>query len=124
MAGPYEHAGWTFAFDRGEDGNRFTWEEPEAADAQLLGRVTYEAFAPRLAHHDRRRSFADKMSHAQVRRLHLTFRRFLEQRHHHPRRRSEGGHRAQANRHGDLLVAGAERSSTPSSATRWSTSFA
>jgi dihydrofolate reductase len=40
-----EHAGWSFKFDRGEDGNRFKLDELMAADAQLLGRVTYEGFA-------------------------------------------------------------------------------
>jgi dihydrofolate reductase len=42
---PFEHGGWTFTFDRGEEGNRFKAEELMAADAQLLGRVTYEGFA-------------------------------------------------------------------------------
>lgn len=41
----FEHAGWTFTFDRGEDGDRFKLDELMAADAQLLGRVTYEGFA-------------------------------------------------------------------------------
>jgi dihydrofolate reductase len=40
-----EHAGWSFKFDRGEDGNRFKLDELMAADAQLLGRVTFEGFA-------------------------------------------------------------------------------
>jgi len=42
---PFEHAGWEFLFDGGEDGRRFKFEEVMAADAQLLGRVTYEGFA-------------------------------------------------------------------------------
>jgi dihydrofolate reductase len=37
--------GWTFEIDRGEEGNRFKLEELEEAEAQLLGRVTYEGFA-------------------------------------------------------------------------------
>jgi len=37
--------GWAFSYDRGAEGNRFKVEELEAADAQLLGRVTYEGFA-------------------------------------------------------------------------------
>jgi dihydrofolate reductase len=41
----YEHGGWAFRFDRGEEGNRFKLEELMVADAQLLGRVTYEGFA-------------------------------------------------------------------------------
>jgi dihydrofolate reductase len=43
--GDFEHAGWTFRFDRGEDGDRFKLDELRAADAQLLGRITYEGFA-------------------------------------------------------------------------------
>ena len=37
--------GWAFQYDRGEAGNQFKSEELMAADAQLLGRVTYEGFA-------------------------------------------------------------------------------
>src|SRR5580704_895072 len=36
---------WTFAFDRGEEGNRFKRDELFDAGALLLGRVTYEGFA-------------------------------------------------------------------------------
>jgi dihydrofolate reductase len=41
----YEHGGWAFRFDNGEAGGAFKLEELQAADAQLLGRVTYEGFA-------------------------------------------------------------------------------
>jgi len=41
----FGRGGWAFRFDRGEDGDRFKLEELAAADAQLLGRVTYEGFA-------------------------------------------------------------------------------
>jgi dihydrofolate reductase len=41
----YEHAGWSFEFDRGEEGDEFKRQELWAADVQLLGRITYEAFA-------------------------------------------------------------------------------
>jgi dihydrofolate reductase len=41
----YKHAGWTFAFDRGEEGNQFKVAELFDAEAQLLGRVTYDGFA-------------------------------------------------------------------------------
>jgi dihydrofolate reductase len=37
--------GWSFKFDRGEEGDGFKFEELQAAEAQLLGRVTYEGFA-------------------------------------------------------------------------------
>lgn len=40
-----EHGGWAFRFDRGDEGNRFKYEELMAADAQLLGRNTYNGFA-------------------------------------------------------------------------------
>lgn len=47
--------GWAFKFDRGAEGDRFKALELEAADAQLLGRVTYEGFAaawPRMNRDD------------------------------------------------------------------------
>jgi len=42
---PFEHAGWSFEFDRGDEGNRFKFDELMASEAQLLGRITYEGFA-------------------------------------------------------------------------------
>jgi|SRR5215212_7031348 len=44
-AGGFRHAGWSFEFDQGDEGSRFKFEELLEADAQLLGRVTYEGFA-------------------------------------------------------------------------------
>jgi len=41
----YEHGGWTFKFDAGEEFFKFKTGELMASDAQLLGRVTYEGFA-------------------------------------------------------------------------------
>jgi dihydrofolate reductase len=41
----YENGGWSFEYDRGEDGDKFKLDELMAADAELLGRVTYEGFA-------------------------------------------------------------------------------
>jgi dihydrofolate reductase len=41
----FPRGGWAFQFDRGADGDRFKMEELTAAEAQLLGRVTYEGFA-------------------------------------------------------------------------------
>ena len=41
----FEHGGWTFEYDRGDDGNTFKLDELMNADVQLLGRVTYEGFA-------------------------------------------------------------------------------
>ena len=39
------HAGWTFRFDRGTDGDGFKLNEVLEAEALLLGRVTYQGFA-------------------------------------------------------------------------------
>ena len=56
----FEHGGWTFEYDRGEDGNQFKLDELTQADAQLLGRVTYEGFA--AAWPSREGEFADKLN--------------------------------------------------------------
>jgi len=40
-----KHGAWTFKFDRGAAGDKFKLDELIAADAQLLGRVTYDGFA-------------------------------------------------------------------------------
>jgi dihydrofolate reductase len=41
----YEHGGWSFKFNRGEEGDKFKFDELMASGAQLLGRVTYQGFA-------------------------------------------------------------------------------
>jgi dihydrofolate reductase len=41
----FVHGAWTFEFDRGDEGNKFKLDEVMEAEAQLLGRVTYEGFA-------------------------------------------------------------------------------
>jgi dihydrofolate reductase len=58
----YEHGGWTFEYDRGEEGNKFKLDELMEADVQLLGRVTYEGFA--AAWPSREGEFADKINSA------------------------------------------------------------
>ena len=41
----FEHGGWTFEIDRGEEGDKFKLDETLDSEALLLGRVTYEGFA-------------------------------------------------------------------------------
>ncbi len=56
----YEHGGWTFEYDRGQDGDSFKLGEVMEAEVQLLGRVTYEGFAE--AWPSREGPFADKLN--------------------------------------------------------------
>ena len=42
-AGEYDRGGWAFQANRGPEGDKFKFDELAAADALLLGRVTYEA---------------------------------------------------------------------------------
>jgi dihydrofolate reductase len=56
----YKHGGWTFKFDRGDDGDKIKLDELMDADAQLLGRVTFEGFAE--AWPSREGPFADKIN--------------------------------------------------------------
>lgn len=56
----YEHGGWTFEYDRGEEGDRFKLDEVMEAQVQLLGRVTYQGFAE--AWPSREGPFADKLN--------------------------------------------------------------
>jgi dihydrofolate reductase len=57
----YEHGGWTFEYDRGEEGNKFKMDELMEADVQLLGRRTYDGFAEAWPSRDG--PFADKINH-------------------------------------------------------------
>jgi len=56
----YEHGGWTFEYDRGEQGDKFKLDELMEAEVQLLGRKTYEGFA--AAWPSREGPFAEKLN--------------------------------------------------------------
>ena len=56
----FKYPGWTFAFDRGEDGDKFKLDETLETEALLIGRRTYESFAG--AWPQREGPFADKFN--------------------------------------------------------------
>ena len=58
----FKYAGWTFRFNRGAEGDQFKLDELKRAEAQLLGRVTYEAFAKAWPTMQDPVGFADKMN--------------------------------------------------------------
>jgi dihydrofolate reductase len=58
----FEHGGWTFRFDTGDEGAAFKLDELRAADALLLGRVTYEGFAAAWPSIEDEAGFAEKMN--------------------------------------------------------------
>jgi dihydrofolate reductase len=60
--GSFEHAGWTFRFNRGEEGDQFKLEELKGSEAQLLGRVTYNLFAQAWPTMEDNVGFADLMN--------------------------------------------------------------
>ena len=58
----FERGGWAFQFDRGADGDKFKLDEVVAAEALLLGRLTYEGFARAWPKMKDEVGFAEKMN--------------------------------------------------------------
>jgi dihydrofolate reductase len=58
----FEHGGWSFKFEQGPEGEQYKLDEVLAADALLLGRVTYEGFAAAWPAITDEAGFADKMN--------------------------------------------------------------
>jgi dihydrofolate reductase len=56
----FKYPGWSFEYDRGDDGNQFKLDETRQADALLIGRRTYDSFAG--AWPERTGEFADKFN--------------------------------------------------------------
>jgi dihydrofolate reductase len=62
LDGVYEEPNWTWQFNRGAEGNAFKLDELVAADALLLGRVTYQGFAAAWPTMEGTGEFGEKMN--------------------------------------------------------------
>jgi dihydrofolate reductase len=56
----FKYGGWSFEFSRGDEGDKFKYDEVLDSEALLLGRVTYDGFAD--AWPDREGDFADRFN--------------------------------------------------------------
>jgi dihydrofolate reductase len=56
----FKYGGWSFEFNRGDEGDKFKLDETMASEALLLGRVTYQGFADAWPSRDG--EFADKFN--------------------------------------------------------------
>jgi dihydrofolate reductase len=56
----FERGGWAFEFSRGDEGDKFKYDEVLDSEAFLLGRVTYDGFAD--AWPERDGDFADRFN--------------------------------------------------------------
>jgi dihydrofolate reductase len=56
----FKYPGWTFEYERGDDGNQFKLDETRSADGLLIGKKTYESFAG--AWPNREGEFAEKFN--------------------------------------------------------------
>src|SRR6266480_1527461 len=61
-SGEYERGGWSFEYNRGEEGDKFKLDELMASDAHLYGRITYEGMAAAWPTMKDDVGFADKMN--------------------------------------------------------------